>query len=118
MTKRCPVCTQHRDLSRFQNDSSRRDGKDGLCKVCRRAYRQKRKHLEHARRKAWAVQHPAIEHARAVSRQAYPKAKQCAVETCDQLGERHHLDYGRPLEVLFLCKSHHALLHAVARLIA
>lgn len=32
-------------------------------------------------------------------------------EVCGEAGEKHHDDYDKPLEVKYLCKTHHAELH-------
>ncbi len=40
---------------------------------------------------------------------------ECSVEGCIELGERHHPDYSKPLEVESLCRQHHAdLINEVA----
>ncbi len=33
--------------------------------------------------------------------------QECEVVDCCKLGERHHGDYSKPLDVRFLCKMHH-----------
>lgn len=35
----------------------------------------------------------------------------CEIDGCSELGERHHDDYSKPLEVRFLCKQHHSEHH-------
>ena len=30
---------------------------------------------------------------------------------CENLGEKHHLDYNKPLDVIFLCREHHVQVH-------
>jgi len=37
--KRCPDCNRLRSIEDFGNDRSRPDGKDGICKPCRRERR-------------------------------------------------------------------------------
>ena len=37
--------------------------------------------------------------------------KQQPCITCGLPGERHHSDYTKPLEVIFLCRKHHSELH-------
>jgi formylmethanofuran dehydrogenase subunit E len=36
-----------------------------------------------------------------------PKPQICEIENCNEIGERHHDDYSKPLEVRWLCKKHH-----------
>ncbi len=33
---------------------------------------------------------------------------ECSAGGCTKLGERHHPDYSKPLEVVSLCRKHHA----------
>ena len=40
-----------------------------------------------------------------------PKGLTCSINGCELSGERHHFDYSKPLEVIYLCKSHHSQLH-------
>lgn len=35
----------------------------------------------------------------------------CSMPGCNLPGEKHHPDYTRPLEIVYLCKSHHSRLH-------
>ena len=35
----------------------------------------------------------------------------CIVPNCIELGERHHPDYTKPLEIISLCRKHHMDLH-------
>ena len=37
--------------------------------------------------------------------------KKCSIFRCEGLGERHHGDYSKPLEVISLCKKHHEVVH-------
>jgi hypothetical protein len=37
--------------------------------------------------------------------------KECEVEDCSALGERHHDDYSKPRDVRFLCRKHHGEIH-------
>jgi hypothetical protein len=89
-----------------------------ICKACRRAWRQAHKEQENARRIAWYRDNTNVERARAVARDAFPVAKQCCVEGCVEKGERHHLDYAHPLDIVWLCARHHAMCHRVERLLA
>lgn len=31
----------------------------------------------------------------------------CSIEGCTRIGERHHPDYSKPKEIIWLCKQHH-----------
>lgn len=41
------------------------------------------------------------------SKKANPIAQKCSIQGCDQLGERHHPDYSKPKEIVWLCRNHH-----------
>ena len=45
---------------------------------------------------------------RGLARRAYPVRKTCQVKGCNELGERHHPDYRKPLKIVWLCHKHHA----------
>ena len=40
-----------------------------------------------------------------------PIRQSCSIKGCDVLGERHHPDYTKPKEIIWLCKTHHESLH-------
>lgn len=49
--------------------------------------------------------------ARKIAQKAFPNPKRCSVEGCKKEGERHHLDYSKPLEIVWLCHKHHVAIH-------
>jgi hypothetical protein len=53
--------------------------------------------------------------ARAAANRAYPTPKQCEIDGCQEIGERHHDDYDKPLEIRWLCPTHHKELHSCLR---
>lgn len=65
------------------------------------------------RRKTYNEKHPDRFQARRMAQQKI-KRQECEVINCMQLGERHHDDYSKPLDVRFLCKEHHSELSQVA----
>jgi hypothetical protein len=48
------------------------------------------------------------------ARSANPERKVCSIKKCDNLGERHHPDYSKPKEIIWLCKYHHNLIHSTS----
>lgn len=52
--------------------------------------------------------------ARAAARKAHPAAQPC--EVCGAArADRHHDDYGKPLDIRWLCREHHIQHHAAER---
>ena len=59
-------------------------------------------------------QHNAHPHAgsrRIMAQRAYPVPQTCQVEGCGEVGVRHHEDYDKPLEIIWLCPKHHYQWH-------
>lgn len=50
--------------------------------------------------------------ARDVARFSKLVREKCSIENCDEIGERHHNDYEKPKEIIWLCKKHHELIHS------
>lgn len=53
--------------------------------------------------------------AREMARAAYPRLEECSVDGCLTIGERHHPDYHKPLQIVWLCKKHHEAEHHKVR---
>ncbi len=47
--------------------------------------------------------------ARYIAKYYHPNTQVCSVEGCLELGERHHDDYNKPREIIWVCKKHHYL---------
>lgn len=41
------------------------------------------------------------------ARRANVAPQKCLIKGCNNLGERHHPDYSKPEEIVWICKSHH-----------
>lgn len=41
----------------------------------------------------------------------HPISKKCSIKGCSIIGERHHPDYSKPKEIIWLCKKHHRKIH-------
>jgi hypothetical protein len=39
------------------------------------------------------------------------KRELCSFKNCNELGERHHPDYGNPETIIWLCRKHHNMIH-------
>jgi len=68
----------------------------------------------------WAQTHPLRRQASHIVGNAIRDGKLkpwpiCAVPECDRKPQAHHPDYSRPLDVVWLCPSHHREVHAMAK---
>jgi len=49
--------------------------------------------------------------AQRLSNKLYPSRQICNLSVCNKLGERHHPDYSKPSEIIWLCRRHHKEKH-------
>lgn len=134
--KTCFKCGEAKPLSDFYRHSQMSDGHLGKCKECAKAdtlenrrskagyykeYERKRQQTVARREKkagywkTWAKKHPNKLRANrklnyAVSTGRIVKSP-CSVCGVDGPVEAHHEDYGKPLDVVWLCVKHHRALH-------
>ena len=45
--------------------------------------------------------------AQIMARKAFPIPQKCSKPNCTKIGQRHHEDYTKPLEITWLCEQHH-----------
>jgi len=64
------------------------------------------------RRKTYNEKHPEKVEARKIAAREIER-QECEHVNCNELGERHHDDYSKPLDVRFLCKDHHIDHHCI-----
>ena len=136
-TKRCVACKVEKPLNEFGSHHRSKDGKRKACKPCVRAGRalckplkpeqvvvQKLAASKPARREKnrqavanWAERHPLAARARQTLMRARRQGAVTPPATCQVVNCEftsliaHHPDYGRPLDVLHVCRRHHRLLH-------
>lgn len=65
-------------------------------------------------RKEYEENNPVKMKARSLAKRFLPN-RICSVKGCDDKGHRHHPDYNKPLEVIYLCPQHHADIHKQER---
>jgi len=133
--KKCFKCGEIKPISEFYKHSKMGDGHLGKCKSCCKKdvsanYRKNRDHYqeyEAARGKTksrienklvYTKTHRAKYPERYIARCAVNNAvrdgrlKKTPCEVCgSEDAEAHHEDYSRPLDVVWLCRKHHVLLH-------
>lgn len=126
------------DLSRFCKKSSNRDGLSNQCRKCmsvknlnwRLKNKDTKRHVEYNAKNSkkrysyvekWRKDNPLKVKAHYKVSQAL-KSGDLIKRSCELCGsldsEAHHEDYNRPLEVNWLCKSHHKIRHDQLRSIA
>lgn len=136
-TRKCFVCGEEKPLEEFRKNRSKPLGYEYMCKICRRDYERafnllpsRIKKVEEYRQDAGA-----IERNRERSRQAYidnPEATRARAMIaklisdgiierldCQLCGKEktdgHHPDYSKPLEVIWLCRSHHWIMERILK---
>lgn len=125
MEKVCSTCKQSKDLADFFRDRTKKDGHQYRCIECHRKYNPykpdlfKKRYIlnrEYFNQKIhdWAVKNKEKCSAHSKVQRALIKGelyrKPC--EVCGAIKvDAHHDDYSKPLEVRWLCKSHHMKLH-------
>lgn len=93
--KHCPICDHHLPPEDFEGDQClicARQWADGLLPL----------NIEGAKNKAVI---------RLVTRIKNPLRQRCSFNGCKELGERHHRDYSKPNDFMWLCKKHHWEMH-------
>jgi len=134
--KVCNTCRQAKPLKDFHNDSRSKDGHVNSCKPCacararnnrddnleyRRAYDRERARTpkrkdqdrealrkKRARNPARAKAHWAVANALRNGRMQKQPCEVCGEKEVDG----HHDDYSKPLDVRWLCRTHHCEHHA------
>lgn len=55
--------------------------------------------------------HAAYQRILYAAKKANKNPEKCSVNGCDSLGERHHPDYTKPAEIIWICRFHHRRTH-------
>ncbi len=138
MNKKCSACGDQKPLSEFQKRAASNDGLTASCKACL-AIRDAQKHLknrdsrlsmmrEYAKTQSAKAAH-AVASLKWRSANQERRAAHYAVSNALRSGElkklncfvcgaanveAHHPDYSSPLDVVWLCVTHHKETHALA----
>src|SRR6185503_3397955 len=128
--KKCFKCGAEKETSEFYRHPQMGDGLLGKCKSCTRidvqANRSKRRYYyneyDRARakrgypaRRRWSIKNKGVLKAHRIMRKAIADGelirKPC--EICGDIKSKgHHENYSKPLEVVWLCQTHHHRRHA------
>ena len=122
--KRCSNCKDYFRLNKFPLDKGKHDGRSCYCAKCHRELRRgyykrdklagktKRSNTKNAKR--YAKRHPKKVWVHRFTRCAVKlniiKRQPCLV-CFNPKSEAHHWNYDKPLDVIWLCRQHHFILH-------
>ena len=87
------------------NEKWRRENKEAWLRHSQK-YKHNPKHkikIKARSKLAWAIQSGKI------------KREPCQIKKCNKVGQAHHSDYKKPLEIIWLCQPHHKLLYHTRR---
>lgn len=137
--KKCFKCNEEKHLSDFYKHSGMSDGHLNKCKECTKkdvfehrhgkgrekviAYDRQRASLPVRKEKAkiintrWKEKYPNRRFAQLELGKAVARGEITPLPCfeCGEKAEAHHPDYDSPLDVIWLCPSHHKQLHAESR---
>ena len=121
--KICPKCSEEKDYSQFSICRQRKDGLSKICKCCDNLGRKKRGKYKRYHRKREKDPNNAV---KVWCKAEVHKAKRngtLTLQPCEVCGstfkiEAHHDNYFLPLQVNWLCPSHHRQRHYELRQIA
>ena len=117
--KTCYKCKIEKNHIEFYKDKNRKDGYSIKCKQCESIRSSTRVRLDHTKhQKAWKERNPEKHEAhKAVQRGIRNNLilkTECFV--CgDEKVEAHHADYERPLDVIWMCRTHHRETHKMLK---
>ncbi len=124
--KSCITCKNQKPLSEFYKDSRYKGGHINECKTCirERSRRNSSKpHRKEAMRLSSLDRYYRTERVETRARKLLNRvvaAGKIKKEPCKKCGytkvEAHHDDYTKPLEIIWLCRRHHILLHKTFKL--
>jgi hypothetical protein len=139
--KACFKCGEEKAADDFYVHPGMADGRLNKCKECTkkdvachrsaniaqlREYDRRRANLPHrlsmrvAIGSRWRAQYPERRAAQTALGNAVRCGRVipwpvCAIPECSEKPEAHHPDYGRPLDVVWLCSAHHKQAHAQSK---
>ncbi len=112
----CPVCKRELTAASFNRDASKPSGRQSLCRRCHKARRSMYQAKDAERHAAWRVFNGFKKFAHRAVAKALESGALVKPDACMQCGsgkrlDAHHVDYEKPMEVLFLCRPCHAAIH-------
>lgn len=122
--KKCSFCHKRLPVEEFNYCRSSHDGLTSYCRQCGKDY--KRQHYEenygefYNRQSEYRRRYPERRRVFSVVQEGLKRGELVRPDTCSKCGKSgyivaHHDDYGRPLEIVWLCLSCDRQLHADLR---
>ena len=110
-TRVCFRCRTRKNLDEFYKNITKPQGREYLCKKCRsEKTKLRKKKIDPEKEKARYLVHKAVKKGVLVK-------KPCIV--CNEKKtEGHHEDYSKPLDVVWLCATHHNERHRIIRMVS
>lgn len=103
LTKRCGTCREEKPLSAFYVNTGKAHNRHSVCKICCRPKDRRARDRFPVRYMARAKVNNAIASKRLIKQPC---------EVCQSFDvHAHHDDYTKPLEVRWLCRTHHEEWH-------
>lgn len=130
--KQCTVCGETKNLSAFGADKYKKSGLKPQCKACRVESQRTWRATADAKRKAKIYRRDNAEILQAKKEERYKGSPErlsiptkvfraiesgkltrepCSVCGATEYVDGHHNDYTKPLDVVWLCRTHHRRLH-------
>lgn len=125
---RCSMCKEFKGIDKFYKYRKSPSGCQGYCKECdnkrvrdrsryflsyhfsrknKEQYKKKNREKVRTYNKKECNQEKI--NARKLAKKAFKKPQPC--EICGDIGEQHHTDYSKPLDIQWLCRKHHLEIH-------
>lgn len=122
--KKCCICKKIKLINEFRKQADTIDGYAYICRECKKKkesiWRNKnrleirKRQREYYNKNRDLILKKRSENYDPIKSKARFLARKIELQKCifcDKQGERHHKDYKHPLDIVFLCKSHHKQVH-------
>jgi len=117
--KYCSRCKQTKPADEFFKCKARPDGLNGICKECDKEKERIRRQSHPERYAAMHLKRDRVKLAARTLVRSKISQGELKREPCERCGSTnvhaHHDDYSKPLQVRWLCPTHHAEVHREAR---
>lgn len=112
MTKTCSKCGEEKSISEYYRRSNTKCGTQSECKVCHKAHRKDydRSDEQAKQRAKFPEKYKARTAVSNALRDGRLEKQPC--ECGEVKVEAHHPDYGKPLDVMWMCSKCHGEKHA------